>query len=90
MEDGGKVREARGEQGAGARSHRLDERIAAQKVLQAPRERHGRGVAQGESAMNAATTSAADHTLLPTTRPAWLNQTVSRASAPAPERKNIP
>src|SRR5215470_3384694 len=41
-------------------------------------------------AMNAATTSAADHTLLPTTRPAWLNQTVSSTSAPAPERKNIP
>ena len=40
--------------------------------------------------MNAAVTSEADHTLLPTTRPAWLNQTVSSTSAPAPERKNIP
>src|ERR1051326_4013720 len=40
--------------------------------------------------LQTATTSAADHPLFPTTRPAWLNQTVSRTSAPAPERKNIP
>lgn len=39
--------------------------------------------------MNAPTVSAADHTALPTTSPAWVNQTVSKASAPAPERKNI-
>jgi hypothetical protein len=39
--------------------------------------------------MKAATTRAADHTLLPRTSPAWLNQTVSMARAPAPERKNI-
>jgi hypothetical protein len=39
--------------------------------------------------MKAATTNAADHTLLPSTRPAWLNHTVSSARAPAPERKNI-
>ena len=39
--------------------------------------------------MKAPTTKAADQTLLPTIRPAWLNQTFSNTSAPRPERKNI-
>ncbi len=40
--------------------------------------------------MKAPATSAAAQTLLPTIRPVWLNQTFSKTSAPAPDRKNRP
>jgi hypothetical protein len=84
------MRERDDQRHARGRGDDFHARIAENGIAQPRHERMASALPSASPAMNAPTTIAADHTAFPTTSPACANHTVSKASAPAPERKNMP